>query len=196
MVWLYDASVDYLSGKHIALFLAALVVLLALSIPFSTILLFVQLIQTHSNHCVLRFCVPRVKPLIDAFTGPYKDRHRYWTGLILLVRVVLFIVFSSNVSGDPAVNLLAIIVTVTYLLFHVSLFGRIYKKWYLIALEYSFLFNLIGHPLSCYLLHKTESRESNGGHQCVHWGSCSYIYSNSHLPHLYSFATNCKKIDM
>ena len=158
MVWLYDASVDYLSGKHIALFLAALVVLFALSIPFTTILLFVQLIQTHSNHCVLRFCVPRVKPLIDAFTGPYKDKHRYWTGLLLLVRVVLFIVFSSNVSGDPAVNLLAIIVIVTYLLIHVSLFGRIYKKWFLIALEYSFLFNLV--ILSAATFYTRQSRGS------------------------------------
>ena len=158
IVWLYDASVDFLSGKHIVLFITALVVLLALSVPFTTILLFVQLIQTHSHYCVLRFCVPRVKPLIDAFTGPYKDRHRYWTGLLLLVRVALFIVFSSNVSGDPAVNLLAIIVTVTYLLFHVSLFGKIYKKWYLTALEYSFLFNLI--ILSAATLYTRQSRGS------------------------------------
>ena len=40
MVWLYDASVNFLSGKHIVLFITALVVLLALSIPFTTILLF------------------------------------------------------------------------------------------------------------------------------------------------------------
>ena len=99
-----------------------------------------------------------MKPLIDAFTGPYKDRHRYWTGLLLLVRVALFIVFSSNVSGDPAVNLLAIIVTVTYLLFHVSLFGKIYKKWYLTALEYSFLFNLI--ILSAATFYTRQSRGS------------------------------------
>ena len=158
IVWLYDASVNFLSGKHIVLFITALVVLLALSVPFTTILLFVQLIQTHSHRCVLRFCVPRVKPLIDAFTGPYKDKHRYWTGLLLLVRVALFVVFSSNVSGDPAVNLLAIIVTVTYLLFHVSLFGKIYKKWYLTALEYSFLFNLI--ILSAATFYTRQSRGS------------------------------------
>ena len=71
---------------------------------------------------------------------------------------MLFIVFSSNVSGDPAVNLLAIIVTVTYLLFHVSLFGRIYKKWYLIALEYSFLFNLV--ILSAATFYTRQSRGS------------------------------------
>ena len=99
-----------------------------------------------------------MKPLIDASTGPYKDRHRYWTGLLLLVRVVLFAAFSSNVSGDPAVNLLAIIVTVTYLLFHASLFGKIYKKWYLTALEYSFLFNLI--ILSAATFYTRQSRGS------------------------------------
>ena len=31
----------------------------------------------------------RFKPLFDAYMGPYKDRYRYWTGILLLARVVL-----------------------------------------------------------------------------------------------------------
>lgn len=156
-VWLYDANVDYLSGKHTALFIVALVILLALSIPFTVVLILVQSIQTNSNRCVLRYWVPRVKPLIDAFNGPYKDKHRYWTGLLLLLRFVLFVIFSTNFSGDPAINLLAIIVSVAYLFFHVALFGRIYRRWHLIALEYSFLLNLIIFSAATYY-----TRQSNG----------------------------------
>ena len=33
-VWLYDGNVDYLKGKHIPLFIAALILLIFLSIPY------------------------------------------------------------------------------------------------------------------------------------------------------------------
>ena len=109
-IWLYDGNVDYLKGKHIALFVAALLLLLFISIPYTVALLFIQCLQYRSRYRILAW-VRRLKPLFDAYTGPYKDKHRYWTGLVLVVRVVLFLVFSVNVFGDPAVNLLTIIVT-------------------------------------------------------------------------------------
>jgi len=77
--------------------------------------------------------------------------------LLLFLRVVLFVIFSTNFSGDPAINLLAIIVSVAYLFFHVALFGRIYRRWHLIALEYSFLLNLIIFSAATYY-----TRQSNG----------------------------------
>ena len=44
--------------------------------------------------------VNKLKPLFDAYTGPYKDKHHYWTDL-LLIHIGLFIMFSTNMSGDP-----------------------------------------------------------------------------------------------
>jgi len=72
-VWLYDGNVQYLQGKHIPLFVAALVIIAALAGPYTLMLIFVQCLQ-RSRHRVL-FCVRRLKPLFDAYTGPYKDRH-------------------------------------------------------------------------------------------------------------------------
>ena len=109
-VWLYDGNVDYLKGKHIPLFIAALLLLL-ISLPYTIILIFIQHLQQWSSYRVL-FWVKKLKPLFDAYTGPYKDRHRYWTGLLLLVRIALFLMFSVNVSGDPAINLLVILIAV------------------------------------------------------------------------------------
>jgi len=49
-VWLYDGNVDYLKGKHIPLFIASLLVLLVLSLPCTTLLLFIQCLQLKSKH--------------------------------------------------------------------------------------------------------------------------------------------------
>ena len=142
-VWLYDGNVDYLKGKHIPLFMAALLVLLVLSLPYTAVLLFIQCLQQKSKYRAL-FWIWKFKPLFDAYTGPYKDKHRYWTGLLLLLRAVLFLIFSVNVFGDPAINLLVITLTVFCLFAFLVLFakGRIYKVCYSNVLECVFLLNL------------------------------------------------------
>ena len=148
-VWLYDGNVDYLKGKHVPLFMAALLVLLVLSLPYTALLLFIQCLQLKSNYRAL-FWIGNFKPLFDAYTGPYKDKHRYWTGLLLLVRAVLFLIFSVNVFGDPAINLLVVLLAILLLLVKLAFYGGIYKATYLNALEYSFLLNL-GLLSSCTL---------------------------------------------
>ena len=140
-VWLYDGNVDYLKGKHIPLFLSALLVVLVLSIPYTTLLLLIECLQLKSKYRVL-FWIAKFKPLFDAYTGPYKDKHRHWTGLLLSIRIILFVTFSVNVLGDPAINLLAIAIITTCLFVYTFLFGGIYKSWYINVLECSYFFNL------------------------------------------------------
>ena len=139
-VWLYDGNTNYLKGKHIPLFIVALLLLL-ISLPYTAILILIQYLQHWSSYRVL-FWVKKLKPLFDAYTGPYKDRHRYWTGLLLLVRIVLFVIFSTNTQGSADINLLAVSLTVLFLLVCVAITGGVYKTWPLNAIEYSFLFNL------------------------------------------------------
>ena len=140
-IWLYDGNVDYLKGKHIALFVAALLLLVFISLPYTVALLFIQCLQYRSRYRILTW-VRRLKPLFDAYTGPYKDKHRYWPGLLLVIRVVLFLVFSVNVFGDPAISLLTIIVTTFCIYFSTITFGGIYKNIVLNFMEYSFFLNL------------------------------------------------------
>ena len=139
-VWLYDGNVNYLNGKHIPLFMAALF-LLFVSLPYTLLLIFIQYLQHWSSYRVL-FWVKKLKPLFDAYTGPYKDRHRYWTGLLMLVRIVLFLIFSINTRGSADVNLLAIIIMILSLFMYVALAGTVYKTWSLNAIEYSYFLNL------------------------------------------------------
>jgi len=103
-VWLYDGNVKYLNGKHILLFLGAVFVLILFFIPYTVIILFTQCLQ-RLNSRVVRWIMQRTKPILDAYTGPYKDRYRFWPGLLLLARIFLLIAFAGNVSGDPSLNL-------------------------------------------------------------------------------------------
>ena len=48
MVWLYDANIDYLSGKHIQFFLVAVLVFFFLFLPYTLLLLFGQWLQALS----------------------------------------------------------------------------------------------------------------------------------------------------
>ena len=71
-VWLYDGNVDYLKGKHIPLFITALLLLLFISLPYTTTLISIQQLQLRSKYRILSW-IHKLKPLFDAYTGPYPD---------------------------------------------------------------------------------------------------------------------------
>ena len=143
-VWLYDASVDYLAGEHIPLFLVALLIFLFLFLPYTLLLLFGQWLQAISH---LRFFSwvnsARLKAFMDSYQAPFKAKHRYWPGLLLVVRFVLLLVFALNPQQDPSVNLLATQVATGLLIVWAWISGGVYRNWCLDALEGSFALNVI-----------------------------------------------------
>ena len=143
-VWLYDGTIRYLSNEHIPLFIAAMVCLIFLFVPYTVFLLFGQWFRAKSGWKVFSWINNhRVLPFLEAYHAPYNDKHRYWTGLMLVVRCILFLVFAFNALGDPSINHFVIVIASTVLLLLIALLGnRIYKTWYLNILEMSFVANL------------------------------------------------------
>ena len=129
LVWLPDASVSFLSGKHICLFVIALLILLT-GLVYTMLLVFWQLFLRLPDKKV--FSWKRYQKLchfIEPYHAPYNFEHRYWTGLLLLVRVIVYVVTAANVSGNPQFPLLVIIILVSFLLLlKVLLSSRVYKK--------------------------------------------------------------------
>ena len=144
VVWLYDASVFYLKGKHIALFSIALLILFA-GVFYTTILFLWQwLLRLQDNKMFAWLKYQKLCHFIEPYQAPYAFAHRYWTGLLLLARVLLYIVFSLNVERDPQMPLIAIIFTVSFLLFFKSMFvPKLYKKRLLGLLEMIMFYNLL-----------------------------------------------------
>ena len=121
-VWLYDGNVEFLSGKHAVLFFVAFLIFVSLSAPYTMTLVSIQWMQRFSHYRPL-FWVHRLMPLFDAYTGPYKLKNRYWTGLLLLVRVIFLPIFSTNFTNNPAINLLAVTVMSSIILTYLSSVG-------------------------------------------------------------------------
>ena len=141
VVWIHDANVPL--AKYIPLVLTALLFLLFLFLPYTLLLLAGQWLQPKSHLCLLSWVKsPKVKAILDTYHAPYKPKHRYWTGLLLLFRCALFIVFAFNASGDNSINLLATSSTILGILGWFTLSDVVYKNWYLNAIEVSFILNL------------------------------------------------------
>ena len=139
-VWLVDGNVEYFKGKHIPLLLIT-TFYVVVTLPYTFVLLTIQFLYKISHYRVM-FWVQKLKPFFDAYTGPYKAKHRYWTGLLLLVRVVLLITFSFFESSNTSVNLMVIIFISFALVGWYSLAGGIYESPVNNFLEMSFLYNL------------------------------------------------------
>ena len=96
-----DASVGYLSGKHIALFVTAIIILIAGVVYTATLLLWQWLLHNQDRKVFKWTKSQKLCHFIDPYHAPYTFKHRYWTGLLLLSRVLLYIVSAINTSGDP-----------------------------------------------------------------------------------------------
>ena len=139
-VWLYDGNVDYFGVKHAFLFFTAVGFAFGFVFPFTLLVLLAPCLQAWSNKRFFRW-VHRIKPLLDAYQGPYTDKFRCWTGVMLVVRNVLFLSFATN--GDPDVNL-AVITTMVlgFIQAFMWLPDKVYKVVILNILEAIFITKL------------------------------------------------------
>ena len=95
-------------------------------VPYTLCLAFFQQLQACSGHRLFQW-VNKLKPVFDSYAGPYKDKYRFWTGMLLVVRTLLIILFTINTAGSVDVNLLIILV-VSFALCMANSNGT-YKKW-------------------------------------------------------------------
>jgi len=160
-VWLHDANVAYLQGKHIPLFLVAVCALLFLFIPYTLLLATGQWVQARSNWRALRpLNSLYLRPFFDAYYAPFKPQHRYWPGAMLFLRLILLLVFSLNISGNISYNLL-VISTSMFGLYNMRLLtGKVYRHWTLDLLEVSFLLNLGLLSVSTYHVVLSEGNQA------------------------------------
>ena len=144
LVWRPDARVKYLKGKHIALFLVA-VVIVAIGIVYTCLLFNWQWLTRAPNKYIFRWIRnTKLSSFMDAYHAPYKPKYRYWTGLLLFVRIMLNVGMIANKSGDPQYNLLTIVILAALLIvLKAYLADNIYKQSLLDYLEITCYLNLL-----------------------------------------------------
>ena len=139
-VWSYDGNIEFLAGKHIPLFVVSLLLLTLFIIPFTISLISIQVLQMVSKFR-LTIWIDSLMSFFDIYSKPYKLKHRYWTGVLLLFRLIVVVTVAFNTNNNPEINLITIVVTTFILLAYASYMG-VYKNWLHNALEIALLFNL------------------------------------------------------
>ena len=138
-VWYVDSNIQYSSSKHAAL-MAAAVLFLLLAVPYTFALLFDTVIEKYLTRVrFFRNQWIKFKPFVDAYHGPYKDNCRFWTGLLLLVRMAFTLV---SLHLDTYATLVFITTSTSVLLSLMVFFGGVYQKSYLNILECLSLLNM------------------------------------------------------
>ena len=142
-VWLYDGNIEFLRGKHLVLFILMHTYIISFIISaLYFIISYYPMAAYRVSHYHVFFWVQKFKPLFDAYTGPYKTYRHYWTGLLLVIRLVVLIAFSLNRANNPAINLFIISIISFALILFLYATRWVYKSVINNCLEITFVLNL------------------------------------------------------
>ena len=135
-VWFYDGDEAYFgSAKHAILVVFAILVLVLLFIPYTLLLFFVHWLQALSHWRILSW-LNKIKPFMDTYHAPYKKQTRYWTGILLFVRLVLAGIITNE---SILVVIISLMVAITSLAWMQK---GIYENYFNNILEAFFIANL------------------------------------------------------
>ena len=141
-VWLKDANLPYLQSKHLLLTVMTSLAFIFTFLPYTILLLVNSNLYRLPQKLRLHWFIHRIKPLLDAYNAPYKVRARYWTGFLLLVRCVMYIIFSVNSLRNTNLSLLITIIAFSGIGL-LAAFGRIYRNVFNEFLDELIYFNLV-----------------------------------------------------
>ena len=145
-VWSLDGNIDYLGPKHLPLFAVAVAVLFFLCLPYTLILLLGQwLCQCNNRH--ISHMMFRIKPFLDAYYGPLKDKHRYWIGLLLFSRTLIYVTQAIIPNKSPSVVVLAVSIMAVGFLQMTGYVTGFYHSRYVSTFEVTILSNLTLYSL-------------------------------------------------
>ena len=159
-VWALDGGIRYLHNKHIALFVVAVLIFLVLYLPYTLVLVLGQWLLKSNRRILSWVNKPQIRYFLDAYYAPYKENHRYWPGMLLVLRHVMLLVYDTTFFSDGSTNLLIISAATLGLELWVSIGKQVYKNKYLDILEGSFIFNLGLLAAATYHVRQTSGNQA------------------------------------
>lgn len=139
LVWLIDGNISFCTLDYVILLTFTTLMFILLYLPFTFLLLFGYKILRFSNKRCFRW-LNRIKPLLDSYYAPYKPHTRFWTGFLLLVRVLMYIPAAYNSYTITSSTIIAAL-SVMFLVAWLS--GGIYTKKIVNFIEASVCMNLV-----------------------------------------------------
>jgi hypothetical protein len=136
-VWFFNGNMAYGSAEHAILVAFAVLVLVFLFIPYTLLLFFAHWLQALSHWRIFSW-LNKIKPFIDTYHAPYKKQTRYWTGLLLFMRVLIFAFDSINSELIPVVIISITVVLTSLAWMHAGIYENPFNN----ILEAFFIANL------------------------------------------------------
>ena len=142
--WYFDGNVKYFTGSHLVLCVVSITVLVLFILPY---LLFVSFASYLGSCQSLNYYL---RPLIDAYNGPYKDRYRFWFGMRQWLMVVLYVLYSIVRGGHPDVMLAINIIAILFFII-LQFCVKPFKNIMILFIDTWFLFLLICANFTAFL---------------------------------------------
>ena len=144
IVWLQDASVKYFWLKHFPLGLVTIAIIIV-GFIYTVLLFFWQWILRLPNRRIFKWArSTRLNLFIEANLAPYKAKYRYWFGLLLFVRMALYLGIATEKSHESVTVVLAIsLIAASILLLRTFLGNNVYRNRFIDYINSSFFYNLL-----------------------------------------------------
>ena len=141
--WLPDANMEYTDWKLILLICCTTIILI-FGLLYTVLIFSWQWLLRCSGSKLFKWAGnQKLHLFINSYHIPHTTTHRYWTGLLLLVRVIIYLISAFSASINPRISLLSIVVIISFLLLYKTTFMiRVYKNWLLNAIETFTFFNI------------------------------------------------------
>ena len=136
-VWSVDGNIEYSSGKHLVLLVFSCGILFV-ELAYLSLVMCGPLLEKYQSSIGAKI----IKPLLDAYQQPYKNNYQFWTGVSLLMRLVITVTFTFTSGQYSVLNAYIITTTVVGILTFWSFTKGIYKTSYISILETFYLLNL------------------------------------------------------
>ena len=140
-VWFIDGNINYFTGCHLPLVIVASALLIFLILPYTFFMLAFPFMEAYLTGYKCFRWVVKLKPVLDAYGGPYHDKYRVWTGLLVVVRLLLALI--TSLSDSMSISISALMGVAVLLITIHCIAQQVYRKWQFNVLEVVFLLNLI-----------------------------------------------------
>ena len=159
LVWTPNGNIQFLKGRHIPMFTVGMFVFIFLFSPYTILLLFGQCLRMLPGRRWLAWVNGNtIIFILDSYHAPYRSKHRFWTGLLLLVRCIVFA--AASYREHFSINLIATLVGTSVLLLYKWVIGPVYKRQINNKIEDCFLLTLlVSTALTLHYINNSFSRQ-------------------------------------
>ena len=141
VVWSADGNIDSLGPQHVPLFTAAIATLILLWLPYTTLFLCGQWVCTINLSFITRMSM-KLKPFLDAHYGPLTDKHRYWFGILLGVRIVILLISVTVSASNFSISAFSVCIAAGALVSYMAIGPPLYRNKHVAVFEITLFINL------------------------------------------------------